>query len=165
MKSFYLAALAVSIAFLNVAQAQPIFTYSGVNFEPEQFVDLEKARQDFDGNVFIYFYKKGDPRHLAADSLFLSSDKISTLLNGKYASFAIDLQSDYARLLFSRLEPGGRADEPFVMLLNLEHETHQAIWSTWGAHPDDRMDTFQLDRMYWKLWNFADHGSTLPKEG
>ena len=55
MKRFYFAALVGSIALLNVARAQPAFKYSRVHFEPDHYVELEKARQDFEGNVFIYF--------------------------------------------------------------------------------------------------------------
>lgn len=157
-------ALFLMLAFaVGAAQAQPAFVHSRVHFESDNRVDVEKARRDYDGNVFIFFYKKDHPALAAADSAFLANERISTLLNEEYLRAAIDVESDYARILFSQVEIGGRTDGPFLMLLNLDRPAHQAIYSSWGyQHPLPGVDEMVRDRMYWRIWNFAEYGTTEP---
>ena len=152
---------------VEVAHAQQSpFRHARVQFQGDNHVDLEKARQEYGGNVFIFFYKQEGASQRAADSTFLADERISALLNEKYARYAIDLDSDYAALFFSQVTLGGPTDEPFLLLISQQHQTHQGIWSSWTyEHPLSGVDQMRWDQLYWKLWNFADHGSTMPRGG
>lgn len=152
---------------VEVAHAQQSpFRHAKVQFQGDNHVDLEKARQEYDGNIFLFFYQHDGADQQAADSTFLADERISALLNEKYARYAIDLDSDYAALFFSQVTLGGPTDTPFVLLISQKHGTHKGMWSSWTyGHPLPGVDEMQRDQLIWKLWNFAEHGSTVPQGG
>ena len=152
--------LVLALLTVSVAQAQPVFVHSKVEFDLRDRIDLDVARESYDGNVLVYFYRKGHPRHVAADSVLFGDERVGALLNEKYARYAIDLDSPYAGRLFSRFEPGGPTDEPFILVISLRHDKHRALWGSWEyRHPASGADKAMLDQTYWRLSNFAANGT------
>ncbi len=118
-----LASTVLCIAATCAAMAQPVFKHSEIEFTVNLPAAYEAANQEHNGDLFIYFFREGDSRHVKMDSLVFSDERLSRYVNDNYAAFAANIDTEVGGRLLEILRQDRPFDGPFIAVINRQRSS------------------------------------------
>jgi len=114
----------VLAVLLTARPKQPAWTPSGqhrfeqasVTFHTNLYAALDDAVAHYDGDLLIYFYKKGDPSSQKIEEIVFGDEPISEYIHANFGRLAVEIGSDAWEQLMKRYRPEHPADWSFVLL-------------------------------------------------
>lgn len=118
-----LASTVLCIAATCAAMAQPVFKHSEIEFMAELPAAYEAANQKHNGDLFVYFFREGDSRHVTMDSLVFSDERLSRYVNDNFAAVAANINAEVGGRLLEIVQPDAPYDGPFIALINRQRSS------------------------------------------
>lgn len=154
--------LPISVA----AQSPSAFERSLVVFQTDLPAVHEQAMKQREGDLFVYFYRPGDPLHSKMDSLVFSDERLSRYIMENFGALAANVDTEIGEKILEIFNPGHAYHSPFIAVANKRYSNTLISYGWHNVSPD--LDEYGLDSngQHWlKLVAMKEFGQLPPKPG
>jgi hypothetical protein len=166
LQSFY--ALLIVAAFGAVpANGQALFSKSKIDFHTDFQSALNEAVQNYQGDLFVYFYDKDDTAHAKMDSIVFADKRFSQYVNDHFSTLALDMNSPEGRQVMNMYTPDARHDRPFIAVMSGQHLTHATFhgWEDTLAPASNEFGLADMSRKWLTLVSMKEYGKPPARPG